>query len=403
MPGLPISTATTPGAIAMAISGSVPLSLPPEAHAASPHEPAQNTKGSTSLGFKPKENSNISRCASAGGDLFSKVYDFESLYKAWLRARSGKRHQEKTARFSADLEANLICIQNELMYGTWHPGQYEAFEVHEPKRRMIYAPAFRDRIVHHSLYAAMLPICESIFSEKSYACRVGKGTHAGANAAQSLINETEKAHGKCYALKCDIRKYFESIDHSTLKSLIEKTIGCRRTAELCRLIVDTSPAANGVGIPLGNLTSQLFANLYLNELDHFIPRNLAHGYVRYMDDFVIIHNDKSILHELLSSVDRFLSSELKLTLNGKTGIFPVRESGGRALDFLGYRIQANHRRLRQRSLKKGYRYARAYHANPVARNLDQLTSWYAHARHAEPTGMMRKLFAALAGQSKEMN
>jgi RNA-directed DNA polymerase len=396
MPGLPISTATTRAAIAAAISGSAQLLYSPEDPAACPPDPAHRTKGLLGHGHRPEYAQPAPSGRPEGGSLFDEIADFESLYRAYLRARAGKRDRLSTARFSADLESSLIQIQNHLLWGTWRPGEYESFEVTEPKRRRIYAPAFADRVVHHSIHAALSPVCESVFHPQSFACRPGKGTHRGADCAQRLVIE-QLHQGDCYALKGDIAKYFESIDHEVLKHFLRGYISCPRTLRLCDLIIDTSPCAPGVGIPLGNLTSQLFANIYLHELDHYISEVLGVStYVRYMDDWVVIDGDKGRLREVLGAARAFLERELRLTLNSKTQIFPIRPGAGRALDFLGYRIYADHRRLRRRSVRKGFARARDYARDPNPHNLDRLTSWYAHARHAEPTGMMRRLFAELA-------
>jgi retron-type reverse transcriptase len=398
------STATTAGAIATAATGVAPLSEAAEDSAPRARCSVHYPKGLLGHGNQPKHNPAHPRPISAGDGLFHRITDFAELYDAYVRARAGKRDQPIVARFTADLESELISIQNELLWRTWQPGHYEAFEVHEPKKRMIYAPAFRDRVVHHSIHAALSPLWERVFHPRSYACRVAKGTHVGADMAQGLIRRSIRRHGIAYALKGDVSQYFASIDHEILKKLLRRRISCAAALWLLDLIVDTSPGVDGVGIPLGNLTSQLFANVYLHELDHYVANVLQlGGYVRYMDDFVVIHSDKAFLREALDAIREFLRADLRLTLNAKTQIFPVRPRGGRALDFLGYRIYGDHRRLRRRSVRKGFARARDYARDPNPHNLDRLTSWYAHARHAEPTGMMRRLFAELASQRKDRN
>lgn len=398
-PGSLPSTATTRAATATATSARAPLSYhQPEGAAPSAPRPALHTKGLLGLDAQaseyPKAALRSDYPAEGELSLFQQICDFEHLYRAWLRARAGKREQRDVAQFSFAMEAELISLQNELLWGAWHPGPYEAFEVFEPKKRTIYAPAFRDRVVHHSLVAAIAPLWERVFIARSYACRVGKGTHAGASAAEREIRSTWRKHGTVFALKGDISKYFESIDRDILKGLLRRRIDCDRSLALCDLIIDTSPGESG--LPLGNLASQLFANAYLHEFDHWMTnvRSVC-GYFRYMDDWVVIGPDRRALVELMNDAEAFLSTHLRLRLNPKTAIFRVDPDHGRSVDFLGYQLYGTHRRLRPRSRRKGFARARDYARDPCQHNLDRLTSWYAHARYAEPTGMMRKVFEQL--------
>lgn len=397
MPVLRPSTATTPGRTATATSGSAPLSQQmPEGAPPCAARPAQNAKGLMSLGRSPKQPTTCPRPLKAGADqsLFEQIYDFENLFCAWLRARAGKRGQRNIAKYHHNLESELIQLQNELMWGVWEPGCYESFEIHEPKTRWIYAPAFRDRVLHHSLVAALTPRYERVFIHNSFACRVGKGAHAGATAAESAIRKTVRKHGKAYALKADVRKYFESIDRAVMKSLLRQRIGCASTLAICDRIIDHVPGLTG--LPLGNLTSQLFANIYLHELDHHMVNICGVSqYFRYMDDWVVIGHDKAYLQHCLG-LARAKLDDLSLELNPKTAIFPICSQRGRSVDFLGYQLYGSHRRLRQRSRRKGFAYARNLAAEPSTYHLDRLTSWYAHARHAEPTGIMRTIFSILS-------
>lgn len=381
--------------------GSAPLLQSPEAGPQHAGQPALHTKGPQGRGARaPEQTCAIPRPERAGNGLFDQIVDFRALHRAYKRARAGKRGQPAVAAFSASLETGIIAIQNELIWNTWHPGEYERFEVHEPKRRLIYAPAFRDRIVHHALFAALSPLYERIFHPRSYACRVAKGTHAGAAKAQELIRKCVNRHNKAFALKADIQQYFPSVDQEILKRLLRRRIPCGRTLHLLDLIIDTSPGTSGTGIPLGNLTSQLFANIYLHELDHYCANVLRlPGYVRYMDDFVFIHHDKQFLESLRPIIKKFLYENLRLQLNKKTAIFPINAPGGQSVDFLGYRIYATHRRLRRSSVRRGREYAAMYGAKPTPHHLDKLTSWHAHARHAEPRGLMRSVFKTIASHA----
>lgn len=279
--------------------------------------------------------------------------------------------------------------------------EHRHFYVYEPKRRLISAPDFRDRVVHRAIYNIINPLFDKTFIYDSYACRKGKGTHAGADRAQSFIAKVENKHGRAYALKADVSRYFSSIDHLTLKTIIAKKIECQKTRDILFYIIDNSPNSdNGTGIPLGNLTSQIFANIYLHELDIFAKHTLkAKLYIRYMDDFIIIHHDKNQLHAYRKSIEGFLLSSLKLTTNSKTQIFPVSKKHGRALDFLGFRIYSSHRLLRKCSVNriksKLKKYRKQYACGD--KSLDEIrpsiVSWLGHARHASVHNLTKKLLS----------
>ena len=325
--------------------------------------------------------------------IFPEVYDFEALCSAHQRARRGKRYRGEVLRFSRNLEPELIQLQNELTWGSYRTGPYRYFYVHEPKTRMVASLPYRDRVVQHSLVAAIEPIWEARFLHDSYACRPGKGMHAGADRAQDFMRRIQRNHGKVYALKADISKYFPSIDHGVLKALVRRRIACPGTLWLLDEIIDSSADPDDpapAGIPIGNLTSQLLANVYLHELDKFVKRELREPYyLRYMDDFVVMGPDKDHLHRIRQDIEAFLWERLRLTTNDKTQVFPVAHRQGRGLDFLGFRMWPTHRRLRKQSIRRMRRkmraYARRYAAGRV--DLDQVgasvQSWVGHASHAD--------------------
>lgn len=248
-------------------------------------------------------------------------------------------------RFGRNLEENLIELQNELIYETYQPGVYYTFCVEEPKHRVIMAAPFKDRVLHHAICNIIAPIFERGFFFHSYACRDGKGTLAGVEATERML----RSYGgkKAYCLKCDVYHYFASIDHHVLKHLIRKRIGDKRMLKLIDIIIDSTDES--IGIPLGNLTSQLFANIYLTELDRFVKQELrARHYIRYMDDFILLSDDKAELRRWRKDIEGFLDEKLHLHLNHKTAIFPVSHG----IDFLGYRIFPNKRLLRKRLIKR---------------------------------------------------
>ena len=329
-------------------------------------------------------------------NLFSQIYDFENLYNAYLKARRGKRDRREVLKFELNLEENLIQLQNELIWGVYKTGEYRIFKVYEPKERDVAALPFRDRVVQHAILLIIEPIWEKRFIYNSYACRVNKGTHLGADKAQSMMRKVLRNHNQLYAFKADISKFFYSINHEIMKTLIRKKIACKATLTLLDEIIDSS--GGGVGLPIGNLTSQLFANMYLHELDEYVKYQLCEKhYLRYMDDFCIFHHNKDHLRHLRIDIERFLFEKLKLKTNAKTQIFPVSTKNGRALDFLGYQMWPTHRRVRKSSISRIHRKIRfmkkQYSAGkiPAKRIQASMQSWLAHASHAQSRGLRKSI------------
>ena len=230
--------------------------------------------------------------------LFESVVSFENLWLAWKKARRGKRYAPSAAQFDLAAEEGLLQLQEELASGAWTPGAYRNFMIHEPKKRLISAAPFRDRVVHHAVVNILEPIWEARFSQASYACRKGKGTHAAVDRAHWGIRNC------AYYLKGDIVKFFPSVDHEILLGVLGRKVGDERLMSLLRAIVASgrevvhedvpvlhfagddlfSPHARARGLPIGNLTSQFFANVLLNELDQFVHREIRpRAYVRYAD------------------------------------------------------------------------------------------------------------------------
>ena len=239
--------------------------------------------------------------------LFDKVTDFSNLLFSARQAQCGKRFKPEVVHFNFGLEGNLLRLQSELETGQWRPGEYSRFTVFEPKERQIVAAPYRDRVVHHALCNVIEPLFDGGFIEDSYACRERKGTHAALDRAQAGVRECK------FALKCDIKKFFFSINHEKLTKIIEGKIACGRTLDLIRKIIASDSV---IGVPIGNLTSQLFANIYLNELDRFIKQDLLiRHYVRYMDDFIIFGNSKSDLARVKIALVAFLHERLSLGMN----------------------------------------------------------------------------------------
>lgn len=280
-------------------------------------------------------------------NLYEKIYDFENLHKAYKKARKNTKLKKEVLAFSMNLEENLIHIQNELIWHTYKTSRYQKFCVYEPKKRVIMSLPFRDRVIHHALCNIIDPIWEIRFIYDSWACRPGKGTHKGIARLEGWLRKCQQNWSRVYCLKADIAKYFFSINHEILKRLIRKRIACPETLFLCYEIIDST--GTEYGIPIGNLTSQLFANVFLHELDEYVKYSLkVKFYIRYMDDFIFL-SSKNHLHQLQALIEAFLSEELNLSLNNKTQIFPVESRG---VDFLGFRIWTTHRLLRKTTKRR---------------------------------------------------
>ncbi len=332
-------------------------------------------------------------------NLYQQLLSFEVMHEAWIKAKKGKRLKYAVLSFERDLEPNIHKLIDDLKSDSYVTGGYRSFYVHEPKLREVCClTEFRDRVLQHAVVGIIEPVFESIFIKDSFACRKGKGTHAGADRAQQMIRAVKREYGVVYALKCDIAKYFQNIDHNILIKLLKNKIADERMIKLLSGII-RSFGSNGKGIPLGNLTSQLFANIYLNALDQYVKRECKERYyVRYMDDFVIFHSSKTHLHEMRRSLSDWLNDELHLDLNNKTAVFPVANKSGRPVDFLGYRITSNKRLLRKQSIKalqrKLEKLHRDYSSGAVSFKQVRiaLASHMGHANHADSHNLLINIF-----------
>lgn len=269
------------------------------------------------------------------GKLYDQIYDFDNLYQAWRLARRGKGQSGEVQRFSLDAACRLWSLHDRLEKRVYQPGGYYHFTVTEPKRREIYALRFEDRVVQHSICDNVLrPWLEPRLIYDCAACRIGKGTHFAMDRLAGFLREFYRAHGsQGYVLKCDIRKYFDSIDHRILFDSLRKF----PDKEVLSLLFSFVKAYDGIqgpgrGIPLGNQSSQWFALWYLDPLDRLIKERLRiRWYTRYMDDLILLHPDREQLRRCLESI-RALAGQLKLELNQKTQIFPLSQG----VDYLGF-------------------------------------------------------------------
>lgn len=290
--------------------------------------------------------------------MFSHLTSFKNLLDAYKKAAKVKKDRLYVQEYDYNLEFNLLNLQKKLKNGTYQWGEYKRFYVCDPKKRLIAAAPFEDRIVHHAICNMIEPIFEKTFIDDSYACRKNKGTHKALRRTFEFVKEAN------YVLKADISKYFNSINGQILFSLLKRKISDPKLLKLLEtLIASGSQATCGqqklpllantltladCGVPIGNLTSQLFANIYLNELDHLVKEKLAiEYYLRYMDDFVVFGQSKKELWKLAGEIREFLKTRLKLTLHPqKVHLTPTRCF----LDFLGYKIYPEKILLRHRNL-----------------------------------------------------
>lgn len=357
-------------------------------------------------------------------NMFEEIYNLEQLVKAYYHARHGKREKLRICEYDFFLENNLVKLKYLLQTGNYLPAPYAHFTIYDPKTRKVSAPAFRDRVLQHSLVATIEPFFEKRFIFDSYACREAKGTHLGAKRVKKFLMAARCINGEdkdIYVLQCDIQKYFQSISWDILLSIISKTIHCNKTLDLITKIVTTheetnkkTPEVKGnvqldlftpaspaeipvvsidkrMGLPIGNLTSQLFANIYLNELDHFVKEELRERwYARYMDDFLIINPDKERLRLVREKIRTFLDQKLNLHLHPrKVTIKNVKEG----VPFVGYRIFYDHKLVRGSTLirmQKKYRSkAKLFKKGRISEEMMSQTqkSVYGHLKHANAHGL----------------
>jgi RNA-directed DNA polymerase len=284
-------------------------------------------------------------------NLFEKIVSLENLLLSWQEFRRGKRSKRDVQEFEMFLEDNLLKLHRDLAKGQWRPAPYKPFYVTDPKLRRIHKACVRDRVVHQAVFRVLYPIFDKAFIFDSYSCRVGKGTHRAVRRLGTFCRSLSKNYRhSVFALKCDIRKFFDSVDQEILTKLIASKISDPQTLKLTGSILDSFSAASGKGLPLGNVTSQLFANIYMNEFDRFVKHRLkVRYYIRYTDDFVILDRDRAYLQNLLPSVVDFLRNSLKLELHPSKIIFKKLSQG---IDFLGYVVLPHHVVLRTKTNRR---------------------------------------------------
>jgi RNA-directed DNA polymerase len=350
------------------------------------------------------------------GHLYPQVCTWDNLWLAYRKAAHGKRGRAPAAAFEYHLEDNLLCLQDELRAGSYRPGHYRSFYIHEPKQRLISAAPFRDRVVHHALCNVIEPLFERRFVYDSYANRVGKGTHRALDRCQAFARRYR------YVLRCDLRQFVPSIDHAILRDILAQVVDDAEVMQLIQRILESGKgvlsdaydmvyfagddlfaALRPRGLPIGNLTSQFWANCYLDPFDHFVKRELrCRAYLRYVDDFLLFADDKHLLWAWQRAIVQRLA-RFRLTLHPGSHPRPV----GEGIPFLGFVVYPTHRRLKRRV---GLRFRRrlkgllqAYTAGevPLERVDASVQGWVNHVRYGDTWGLRRALFTSLPIEAPE--
>lgn len=342
---------------------------------------------------------------------YQQLCSWENLWQAWRKAAKGKRGKQAAAVFEYRLEDNLMTLQSELIDKSYQPANYSSFYIHEPKRRLISAAHFRDRVVHHALCQMIEPQFERSFIHDSYANRIGKGTHRALDRAQQFA--------RCYkyVLQCDVEQFFPAIDHQILRQILLRKIDDPDMMWLIDRILESGEGLLSEtyqmrwfpgddllsplrprGLPIGNLTSQFWANCYLNPVDHFIKRELGcPAYLRYVDDSLLFHNDKNLLWNWKQALIIRLQ-QFRITIHEHSAQVHATTDG---IPFLGFILFPTHRRLKRR---KGIFYQRRlkklvsdYHTGAIFfKQLDaSVQGWINHVKHGDTWGLRRAIFSSI--------
>lgn len=342
-------------------------------------------------------------------NLYPQIIKFENILLASRQAQKGKRFRDNILEFNYNLETELIRLQQKLTDKSYQPGAYRTFHLTNPKSRLISAAPYRDRVVHHALCNIIVPIFERTFIADSYANRLGFGTH------RALKKFTHFARNSRYVLQCDIRKYFPTIDHIILKELIRRKIKCPDTLWLIDTLIENSneqeividyfpgddlltPVTRRRGLPIGNLTSQFFANIYLNGFDHFVKEQLKISkYVRYVDDFALFSDEREFLADARLAIEEYLA-QLRLKIHPiKSQLFETKIGA----TFLGFRVFSNIIRVRNSNLHQARRRLKRLQTDYAQGKIERekvnqsIQSWFAHLEHGDTWRLRQQIFTSL--------
>ncbi|MDP2638783.1 MAG: reverse transcriptase/maturase family protein [Candidatus Azambacteria bacterium] len=317
---------------------------------------------------------------------FEYIVSIDNLLEAWKEFIRGKRNKKDVQEFSLRLMDNIITLHQDLNNHTYRHGGYQAFNISDPKPRNIHKASVRDRLLHHAMYRILYPFFDKTFISDSYSCRLGKGTHKALNRFKYFAGKVSKNNSRtCWVLKCDIRKFFANIDHKILLDILNSYISDKKIIWLLKEIIESFYSTNpGVGLPLGNLTSQLFVSIYMNEFDQFVKHRLkVKYYIRYADDFVILSNNKQELENLIFQISDFLSEKLKLQLHPDKVFIKTLNSG---INFLGWVNFPYHRVLRTATKRRMFRRIQ------VSPTPEILNSYFGLLGHGNAGKLERKIY-----------
>lgn len=329
-------------------------------------------------------------------NLYDKIISFKNLEYAFTQVTKGDRKFRKDAiLFSMALDKNLVDLWHDLRWGNYRVGEYIRFKVYEPKERWVSAPRVRDKVVQFATHHIIKHVYEEVFISDSYACLDGRGTHAAVESVQRDMRIAEREFLDPWIVSVDVSKFFYSIDREILKRILRKKIKCRKTLWLLDLIIDSSPEGE-TGIPLGNVTSQDFANIYLNEIDQYAKRFLGvRYYTRYMDDMISIVDGKFAAQCLKEDMCNFLVDRLNMVANSKKSqIFPLAQG----VNAYGYKVWTTHKLVRNDSKKRAKRRIKAMDRKMKAGIIEQaevtqsVNSWLGHARHSNSYNLVKKIY-----------
>ena len=342
--------------------------------------------------------------------LYPQLCSYQNLELAFLKARKRKTAKEYVIEFESELQRNLEQLKYELESSSYSPRALTAFIVRDPKTRKINASDFRDRVVYHAICNIIAPIFEKSFIHDSFANQKNKGTHDAIKRAEKFIGKiklqraggggaaTQNSRPECigYALKADIRHYFDTVDHRILLSIIGRKIKDPNLIWLIKLILDNHKTeAQGKGMPLGNMTSQFFANVYLDELDQYVKHKMrVKYYLRYVDDFVIFHRDKPTLERWKIEIDAFLKKNLKIELHPEKSRIIEIDKG---ITMLGFRIFPNNRLIKKSNARRIWKrldaFKRRYDNGTMSQNqiANSIEGWLAYSKFANTYNLRKKV------------
>lgn len=328
---------------------------------------------------------------------YDSVISSGNLLEAWKEFLKGKRSKKDVQEFSINLIDNLFALHNDLLHHTYKHGGYQAFSIYDPKPRNVHKASVRDRLLHHAIYRILYPFFDKKFIADSYSCRLNKGTYKAINRFREFIYKVSENNTRtCWVLKCDVKKFFANIDHDILIRILREYIFDENIISLLgNVIVSFSSEKEGIGLPLGNLTSQLFVNIYMNKFDQFVKHKLkAKYYIRYSDDFVIFSENRKWLDEQIFAIRKFFHDELKLALHPNKIFIKTVFSG---VDFLGLVNFIDHQILRTKTKRRMFKkiskgYADLQNGSMSKESYNQiLQSYLGMLKHCRGYGIVKKM------------